>query len=132
MASLGPGCLIYLAALKGVAPDLYEAADIDGASYWQKVRFIVIPKLWPLLVINLIGQVILSFNAAENVLAMTGGGPRGETTVTGLLIFKKAFVYTEFGSATAMAWLMSLLLIGFTIYQLKMLSRLEFKAAGDS
>lgn len=130
-ASLGPGCLIYLAALKGVAPDLYEAAEIDGANYWQKIRHVVIPKLWPLLIITLIGQVILSFNAAENVLAMTGGGPNGATNVTGLLIFKKAFVYTDFGPATAMAWIMSLFLIGFTIYQLKILSRLEFKTTGD-
>ncbi|WDE99265.1 extracellular solute-binding protein [Lentisphaera profundi] len=130
-ASLGPGCLIYLAALKGVAPDLYEAAEIDGANYWQKIRFVLVPKLWPLLIITLIGQMIISFNAAENVLAMTGGGPNGATNVTGLLIFKKAFVYTEFGTATAMAWIMSLFLIGFTVYQLKILSNLEFKTTGN-
>ncbi len=130
-SSLGPGCLIYLAALKGIPDDLYEAADIDGATYWNKVRHIVVPKLWPLLTINLIGQVIIGFNAAENVLAMTGGGPNGATLVTGLLIFKKAFVYTKYGPATAMAWMMSIFLIGFTVHQLKILSRLEFKTTGD-
>ena len=129
-ASIGPGCLIYLAALKGVPPDMYEAAEIDGASYWDKVRHIVFPKLRPLLTIALIGQLIIGFNAAENVLAMTGGGPNGATLVTGLLIFKKAFVYTKYGPATAMAWMMSIFLIGFTVYQLKILARLEFKTTG--
>lgn len=129
-AGLGPGCLIYLAALKGIPDDLYEAADIDGATYWQKVWHIVFPKLKPLLTIGLIGTVIVGFNAADNVLAMTGGGPNNATLVTGLLVWKKAFVYTQYGPATAMAWIMSLFIIGFTVQQLKMLSKLEFKTTG--
>ena len=125
-AGIGPGCLIYLAALKGVPDDLYEAADIDGATFIDKVLFIVLPVLKPLLIINFVGAFIGSwFGATANILAMTGGG--ANTEVAGLHIFYKAFIYLKFGPATAMAWVLGFLLIGFTVYQLRILSRLEFR-----
>ena len=128
-AGVGPNCLIYLAALKGVPEELYEAADVDGASSTEKVLFIVFPILKPLILINFIGVFISSiFGASANVLAMTGGGYN--TEVAGLHIFYKAFIYLKFGTATAMSWILALLLIGFTMYQLRMLSRLEFRAEG--
>ncbi|MDA0991859.1 MAG: extracellular solute-binding protein, partial [Verrucomicrobia bacterium] len=57
-AGMGPGCLIYLAALKGIAPDFYEAADIDGATFVDKILFVVIPILKPLLIIQFVGVFI--------------------------------------------------------------------------
>lgn len=128
-ASVGPGCLVYLAALKGIPDDLYEAADLDGAGFVDKVLHIVIPTLKPLLIINAVGVFVAAFFHAEaNILAMTGGG--ADTTVAGLHIFYRAFIFLEFGPATAMAWMLGVLLIGFTIYQLRMLANLEFKTTG--
>ncbi len=128
-AGLGPGCLIYLAALKGISDELYEAADIDGATFVDKILFIVFPMLKPLLIINFVGVFIASwYGATDNILAMTGGA--ADTEVVGLHIFYKAFVFLEFGPATAMAWILGVMLIGFTVYQLRILSRLEFRAAG--
>jgi multiple sugar transport system permease protein len=127
-AGMGPGCLIYLAALKGIADDFYEAADIDGATFIDKILFIVIPILKPLLVIQFVGIFIASWNSDAFILAMTGGA--GNTTTAGLNIFYKAYVYLKFGPATAMAWILGFMLIGFTVHQLRILSRLEFKVTG--
>jgi ABC-type sugar transport system permease subunit len=74
-AGMGPGCLIYLAALKGIADDYYEAADIDGATFSDKIIFIVFPILKPLIIINFVGAFIGSwYSATGNILVMTGGG----------------------------------------------------------
>ena len=125
-AGMGPGCLIYLAALKGIPDDLYEAADIDGASFTDKILFVIFPTLRPLLVINFVGVFIASWQAEANILAMTAGGAR--TEVAGLHIFYKAFVFLRLGPATAAAWMLACMLIGFTLYQLRILSRVEFRA----
>ena len=125
-AGMGPGCLIYLAALKGIPDDLYEAADIDGASFTDKILFVIFPTLRPLLVINFVGVFIASWQAEANILAMTAGGAR--TEVAGLHIFYKAFIFLRLGPATAAAWMLGCLLVGFTLYQLRILSRVEFRA----
>ena len=132
-AGMGPGCLIYLAALKTIPDDLYEAADIDGAGIAQKVWHVAIPGIRPLIVINFVGAIIgVMKSGSEFILAMTGGGPYtpfGQTEVVGLHIFWEAFGYLRFGAATAMAWILGSLLIGFTVLQLQSLSRMEFKTA---
>ncbi len=129
-AGMGPGCLIYLAALKGIPEDYYEASDLDGATFVDKILFTVLPTLRPLLIINFVGVFIGSwYGASGNILAMTGGAKNTEEV--GLHIFYKAFVFLNFGEATAMAWLLGLMLIGFTVYQLRILSRLEFRTTGQ-
>ena len=128
-AGMGPGCLIYLAALKGIADDFYEAADIDGATFIDKILFVVIPILKPLLVIQFIGVFIRSWQNSAFILAMTGGA--SETETAGLHIFFKAYMFLKFGPATAMAWVLGFMLIGFTVHQLRILSRLEFKTTGN-
>lgn len=129
-AGMGPGSLIYLAALKSIPDELYEAGDIDGATFFQKIRHIVLPSLKPLLIINFVGAFAGAFHSAANILVMTGGGPYtpyGATEVTSLLIYFNAFLYLRFGFATAMAWTLGAMLIGFTVIQLKRLSRMEFR-----
>ena len=133
-AGMGPGCLIYLAALKTVPEDLYEAADIDGAGIWSKTFHIAIPSIKSLILINFIGAMIGTMKTGGGfILAMTGGGPYtpyGQTEVVGLHIFWEAFAFLRFGSATAMAWVLGAMLIGFTVVQLQRLSRMEFRTAG--
>ncbi|MEI6563523.1 MAG: extracellular solute-binding protein [bacterium] len=128
-AGMGPGCLIYLAALKGIPDDLYEAADVDGATFIDKLLFVVFPMLKPLILINFVGAFIASFyNATGNILVMTGGA--ANTEVAGLHIWYKAFTFLKFGPATAAAWMLGVILIGFTVQQLKFLARVEFRATG--
>jgi multiple sugar transport system permease protein len=128
-AGMGPGCLIYLAALKGIPDDYYEAADIDGATFIDKILFVVCPTLKALIIINFVGAFIQSFyRATGNIMVMTGGGAGTETA--GLHIWYKAFTYLKFGPATAMAWMLGFMLIGFTVHQLRILSRVEFRTTG--
>jgi ABC-type sugar transport system permease subunit/ABC-type glycerol-3-phosphate transport system substrate-binding protein len=128
-AATGPGCLIYLAALKTIPMEQFEAAEIDGAGFFQKTRCIVYPGLRALIGVNFVGAVAAAFHGATNILVMTGGGPNGLTEVTSLLIFFEGFTRLRFGTATAMAWILGSMLIGFTVLQLKRLSDMEFKTA---
>jgi ABC-type sugar transport system permease subunit/ABC-type glycerol-3-phosphate transport system substrate-binding protein len=127
-AGLGPGSLIYLAALKGIPEDIYEAADIDGAGFFKKIRFIVFPYLKSLLFIQFIAAFIASAQQSEFILVMTFGGPNEATKVADLLIFEKAYLYLNFGIATTMAWMLGLLLMLVTVVQIRKLSNMEFKA----
>jgi ABC-type sugar transport system permease subunit/ABC-type glycerol-3-phosphate transport system substrate-binding protein len=128
-AGMGPGCLIYLAALKGIPEDIYEAADLDGAGIWSKIRNITYPYLKPLIIINFVGAFIHAARAFDSVFVMTGGGPVFSTHVAGLEIWFTAFMYLKFGYAVAMAWIVGALLVGFTLFQLRILSRVQFKTA---
>lgn len=125
----GPGTLIYLAALKSVPDDLYEAAELDGAGWWIRIRMVTLRYLRPLLIINLVGAVIGAFQASQNILILTGGGPNFKTQTFALEIFMQAFVFMKFGYATALAWIMGALLIGFTVWQLRILRQVEFRRA---
>lgn len=128
-AGTGPGCLIYLAALKTIPEEQFEAAEIDGAGFLSKTMNVVYPGLKSLILINFIGAVTAAFHGATNVLIMTGGGPNGITEVSSLLIFYEAFARLRFGPATAMAWIIGSMLVGFTVLQLRRLSRMEFSTA---
>ncbi len=130
-AGVGPGSLIYLAALKNIPPQLYEAADIDGAGFLAKLRHIVLPSLKGLIIIQFIAAFIVAAQSSDFILVMTFGGPNEATRVADLLIFEKAYLYLRFGLATTMAWILSLLLMGFAVLQIKYLSRMEFRTARD-
>ncbi len=128
-ASAGPGSLIYQAALRSIPTEMYEAADLDGAGIWTKIWRVTVPTLRPLIIINLVGAVIGTFQATDNILVMTGGGPLYSTQTLGLEIWYNAFLFLKFGYATAAAWVMGALLVGFTLYQLRIMKDLRFAAA---
>ena len=128
-ASAGPGSLIYQAALRSIPTEMYEAADLDGAGIWTKIWRVTVPTLRPLIIINLVGAVIGTFQATDNILVMTGGGPLYSTQTLGLEIWYNAFLFLKFGYATAAAWVMGALLVGFTLYQLRIMRDLRFTAA---
>ncbi|OGV51198.1 MAG: hypothetical protein A2X49_15505 [Lentisphaerae bacterium GWF2_52_8] len=127
-AGAGPGCLIYLAALKSVSDETYEASEIDGANFFQKIWHISIPTLKALVMINFVGAFIASAQNAGMIMIMTFG--RANTEVAELHIFKEAYTNLRFGTAIAMAWMLGMLTLMFTIYQLKRLSSMEFKTTG--
>jgi ABC-type sugar transport system permease subunit/ABC-type glycerol-3-phosphate transport system substrate-binding protein len=128
-AGVGPGCIIYLAALKSIPEEYYEAADLDGAGIWHKIRFITLPYLKPLIIINFVGAFVGAFRSFDAIFAMTGGGPLFSTHVAGLEIWYNAFLYLNFGYAVSAAWILGSLLVGFTVWQLRILSKIEFRTA---
>lgn len=125
-AGAGPGSILYLAALKNIPDERFEAADLDGANWVQKIRRIVLPGLKPLILINLLGVFIGSFKAMENVFILTSGGPLYSTHTVGLEVWMNAFMFLKFGYATAAAWVMGGILIGFTFIQIKNLLNMRF------
>lgn len=127
-AGAGPGCLIYLAALKGVPDDTYEAAEIDGANFFQKIWHVTFPTLKALIIINFVGAFISASQSGGMILIMTFG--RANTEVAELHIFKEAYTNLRFGSAIAMAWVLGSMTLLFTIQNLKRLSKMEFKTTG--
>ena len=127
-SSAGPGCLIYLAALKGVSQDAYEAAEIDGADFFQKIRHVTLPAIKSLIIINFVGAFIAASQSGGMILVMTFGA--AETEVAELHIFKEAYTNLRFGSAISMAWVLGITTVLFTIYNLKQLSKMEFRTTG--
>lgn len=128
-AGAGAGSILYLAALKNVSPERYEAADLDGAAWWQKIWFITMPGIKPLILINLLGVFIGGFKAMENIFVLTSGGPLNATRTIGLEVWQNAFMFLKFGYATAAAWVMGSILIGFTLVQIRSLLRMRFSTA---
>ena len=130
-ASMGMASLIYLAALHSVPPDFYEAAEVDGAGIWQKLKHITLPTLLPLIIINFVGAFIGTFQNMGNIFLMTFGGPGEATTVVGLKIWVEAYNNLRFSMATSMAWVLGSLLIGFTYFQIKFLGKVEYRKAKE-
>lgn len=128
-AAAGPGSILYLAALKNIPDERYEAADMDGANWVSKLRYITLPGLRPLILINLLGTFIAGFKAMENIFVLTGGGPLYATHTMGLEVWTNAFMFLKFGYATAAAWVMGSILIGFTVVQVRSLLQVRFTTA---
>jgi multiple sugar transport system permease protein len=125
----GPACLLYLAALKTIPGDLYEAAEIDGSGFSTKLLHVTLPRIKLLLAINVIAAVVEAFKGgADFMLALTGGGPDGATTLLSLEIFTRTFMDLRFGLGTAMAWLLGLLLVGITAIQIRQIAKAQFTA----
>jgi len=131
-AGAGIGSLIYLAALKSVPEELYEASMIDGAGILRRIRNIALPTIAPLILINFVGAFIYTFQTMGSIFLLTFGGPGKETMVMGMAIWQEAYVNLRFSLATSYAWILGTILIGFTYLQLRILRRVDFRQAqGD-
>ena len=108
----GGHVIIYLAALVGVRPELYDAAEVDGASIWQKIRYITLPQLRNVLFLTLILQLIATAQLFTEPFLFTGGGPANSTMTVLLLIYKYAF-QNSLGGDYGMAAALSLMLAAF-------------------
>lgn len=104
----GSSMLIFLAGLKQIPSGLYEAAVIDGAGRWQQFLKITLPQLTPVLLFNLIMQVIAGFKVFTEGMIITGGGPFDQTLFYALYLYEKSFSSFEMGYGSAMAWVMLL------------------------
>lgn len=110
----GSTMVIFLAALKGVSPDLYEAASLDGAGKWRQFFTITVPLITPVIFYNLVTQLVQAFQEFNGPYIITQGGPRGATTLVSLLIYNNAFKKYDMGLASAQAWVLFIILMIFT------------------
>jgi multiple sugar transport system permease protein len=116
-AAAGATVIIYLAALLGVKPELYDAAEVDGASIWQKVRYITLPQIRGVLFVTLILQLIATAQIFTEPLLFTGGGPANSTLTVLLLIYRYAFQNSlggDYGKAAALSLMLAAFLAVFT------------------
>ena len=119
----GAQMIIWLAGLNGISRTLYEAAAVDGAGRWQQFRHITIPQLTPYIFFNLVMGCIHTFQIFTQAFIMTQGGPEKSTLFYVYHLFNNAFRYGNMGYACAMAWVLFLIVLGFTIVQLRLSKR---------
>lgn len=112
----GRAVLIYLAGLKEIPFHLYEAADIDGANPWHKMWSITLPLLTPQMLFNVVTMTIFSFQDIATPEIMTDGGPNKSTLLYGFLLYLVAFENLKMGFASAMAWILFLIILALTIF----------------
>jgi multiple sugar transport system permease protein len=112
--TVGGSMIIYLAGLKDIPAHLYEASTIDGAGAWQRLRHITLPMLSPVIFFNLIMGVIGVFQYFTQAYIMTQGGPEDSTRFYALYLFERAWRYLDMGYASAMAWVLFLVIMSVT------------------
>lgn len=114
-AGFGTTTLIYLASLQDISQELYEAAELDGATPWQRIRHIAIPHLIPVMSLMFLLQVIAVVQVFTEPFLLTAGGPGRETLTPAMHIYNRAFIRFDLGYASAWSVTMILILAGFSI-----------------
>jgi multiple sugar transport system permease protein len=112
--------ILFLASLQGIPQEYYEAASLDGANPWAKLRYITLPLLSPTIFFALIISLINSFQVFDQVWIMTKGGPAGSTSVLVEQIVNNSFRYGNMGYAATLSWVLFLIVFGVTIFQTRM------------
>lgn len=115
--------VVYLAALQGVPPELVDAAKVDGAGAWQRLRNVTIPMISPSTFFLFVLQTIGAFQLFTEPFVMTRGGPAQSSMPVVQYIYQNAFQYTRMGKASAIAWFLFIFIFGFTLIQNRMQQR---------
>jgi multiple sugar transport system permease protein len=127
--AVGGTTVLYLAALKGVPAEMYEAATLDGAGWWQRTWRITIPLVSPVTLFVVIVGVINAFRIFDTVYIIggtsnpTAGKPQGSLLFYGLYLYANAFTYLKMGYASAMAWVLFLIILAVTVVLIKSSNR---------
>jgi ABC-type sugar transport system permease subunit len=114
---VGLNMIIYLAGLQSVSPELYEAAELDGAGAWQRFRSITVPLVGPSTFFLLVLNVIASFQVFDLVFVLTGGGPGYSTSVLGTYAYRNGFQIREQGYGAALGVVILVVTLAFTVVQ---------------
>jgi raffinose/stachyose/melibiose transport system permease protein len=120
--------IIYIAGLQTVPAEMYEAADLDGASAWRQFRSITFPMIAGFFTINMVLSLKGFLQIFDHIVALTGGGPGTDTESVALLIYKGGFQGGEYGYQSANSVIFFIVIVGFSIVQLHVLRRREVSA----
>ena len=112
---VGAGTIIYLAGLQGIPTDLYEAAEVDGASSWVRFWKITLPMMTPVLFFTLVTGFIAALQVFTQAFIMTSGGPNNATLFYLLYLYRNAFEYFRMGYASALAWVLFIYILVLTL-----------------
>lgn len=119
MWGVGQMAVIYLAKLQDVPMELYEAAEIDGANWWQKTWHVTLPMISPVILFNAVMAIIGTFQVFAEPYIMTGGGPEDKTRFVAMFVYDQAFQYQRVGYASAVAWVLFLVIVGLTLIAIR-------------
>lgn len=125
--SLAFNMLIYLSGLQTIDRNLYEAADLDGASGWNRFSHITFPLIAPFFTINMVLSIRNFLMTFDQVMAMTNGGPGTATTTVSVLIYKRGFQGAQFAYQSANAVLLFFVIVAISLFQLFVLEKREAK-----
>ena len=123
--TVGFNVLLFLAGLKMINPEIYEASDIDGANRWHKFRFITWPLIWPITALVLTLQLIFQLKIFDQMFLLTGGGPYNKTMVVLYHVYKQSFMMNKGGYASAIALLIFLFIIFVSVANYYMLRAVD-------
>ncbi len=121
--AVGPQMVIFLAGLQGVPESLYEAASIDGANRRQRFARITLPMISSITFFNLVVGIIASFQVFTTSFIMTNGGPQNATLFLVLYLYRNGFQYFKMGYASAIAWMLFVMIAAFTVLQFRLARR---------
>jgi multiple sugar transport system permease protein len=127
---IGGGIVIYLARLQGIPTDLYEAAEIDGAGALRRITSITLPMMTPVIFFNLLMGIIGSFQVFTQAYVMTNGGPGYASLFYVLYLYRYAFKYYQMGYASALAWILFLVLLVLTMFVFRTSDRWVYYEGG--
>ncbi|MCX7522513.1 sugar ABC transporter permease [Microbacterium sp. STN6] len=117
--ALGSNMVLLLAGLQSIPKELYEATRVDGANRWQSFLYVTIPGIRPMLVYVVAMDIIYLAQGFAEIFVLTQGGPLGSTTTVNYLIYTQAFQYNQFGSASAMAFVLFAFIVGFSLLSIR-------------
>ncbi len=126
---IGYNMIIFLSALGGISQSLFEAAKIDGANAFQTFKYVTVPMLSPAIFFVVIITAISSFQVFDLIYLMTGGGPMDSTNVLVYAIYKNAFEYFNIGKASAIAYVLFLIIFVLTMIQWGLRKKIVYNEA---
>ena len=112
---IGPTAIIFLAGLQDIPQHLYEAAEIDGANLWQRIRHVTLPLLTPTIFFNLVIGIIGAFQVFTQVYIVSSGGPLWSTLFYVLYLYNQGFQYFKMGYASALAIVLFVIILILTV-----------------
>jgi multiple sugar transport system permease protein len=115
----GGKMIVFLAGLQGVPGELYDAVEVDGGNWWNKFRNVTLPMLSPVILFNLVVDVIYAFQFFTEPYGMTEGGPENSTLFFLIYLYRNAFNYLQMGYASAMAWTLFMIVLAITLLILR-------------
>jgi multiple sugar transport system permease protein len=122
-SGVGFSMVVYLAALQAVPEELYDAAKVDGAGAWHRLRHVTIPMLRPATLFLMVMGIIGSFQIFTQIFVMTQGGPVDRTTTMMFYIYEAAFKFYQMGYASTLAYALFVMLFAFTLMQIRLYRR---------
>jgi len=121
--AIGYYVLLFLAGIKSIPIEINEAAKLDGAGFWRRLYSVTLPQITPILLFILVINTIRSFQVFIEIYVMTKGGPLGSTSTVVYFVFEQGLQKFNMGYASAAAYLLFVIILGFSLLQMKLLAR---------